>query len=285
MRFLIAVCALAACAQAQVGHSGIVSPDGKNIQFSHDFADSIVVSGPAGIVTKDGRNLQLTHGQAQLNAAAPLPVVRSLPAPALPMAGPSGMVMPDGTNVQFTQEQADNIVLRGPSGIVTKDGKNIQFRKKRSLSDCLQGPSGLVCPSGPIQFPAHSNVAVAGDSGIVFDSGKNIQLPGRRKRSLSDCLQGPSGLVCPSGPIQFPAHSNVAVAGDSGIVFDSGKNIQLPGRKKRSIIVNGFECLQGPSGLNCGKHGVFQLPPGAEIASVGDSGVVTTNGGNFQFQL
>merc|ERR1712212_594782 len=118
MKILAAICVLALGASAQVGPSGIVSPDGKNTQFSHDYANDIAVIGPSGIVSKSGKNIQLTAGQAGLHAASP-------PAPVMPLGqvvsqrgvfGHSGIVMPDGKNVQFTQAQADNIVLVGPSG-------------------------------------------------------------------------------------------------------------------------------------------------------------------------
>merc|ERR1712000_75681 len=227
MKLLIAVCAIAACAHAQVGHSGIVDPSGNNVQFSHAFAEDIIAIGPSGIITKSGKNLQLTHGQAGLH---------SLGKRAAPLFGPSGYLKADGTPVQFTGKQAENFAVGGPSGIVFKDGTNVQFGA-------------------------------------------------RKKRSLANCLQGPSGAICDGVPVQFPAHSKVVVAGDSGIVFDSGKNIQLPGRRKRSITVGEVTCLQGPSGLNCGKHGVFQLGAGVTLASVGDSGIVTSDGRNIQFTL
>nr|P81580.1 RecName: Full=Cuticle protein CP1158; Short=CPCP1158 [Cancer pagurus] len=113
----------------QVGYSGIVSPDGNNIQFTHDFAHSIVLKGPSGIVTSDGKNLQLTAGQASLQAAAPAPPlpVSHYVASQQSVVGPSGIVSPSG-NVQFSHEFADNVVLVGPSGIVTKDGNNLQLR-------------------------------------------------------------------------------------------------------------------------------------------------------------
>merc|ERR1712042_410025 len=70
MKFLAAICVLAVGVSAQVGPSGIVSPDGVNTQFSHDFANDIVLVGPSGIVTKSGGNRQLTHGEAGLHVAA-----------------------------------------------------------------------------------------------------------------------------------------------------------------------------------------------------------------------
>merc|ERR1712055_989901 len=115
MMLLIAVCALLGTAQAQVGSSGIVKPDGRNEQFSQAFADDILFSGPAP-----------------------------------PLVGPSGILYSDGRSVQFTQAQADNAAVVSATGIVNKDGKNIQFRKKRSPQARLPlvGPSGILHPDG-----------------------------------------------------------------------------------------------------------------------------------------
>jgi len=226
MKLFVAVVALAACAQAQVGPAGIIDPSGRNIQFSHAFAhDADLLIGPSGIVGKNG-NIQLTHGQAELHNRAR----RAVP---YPLAGPSGIIFPDGTSRQYTLEEANNIAVSGPSGIVTKNGQNIQF--------------------------------------------------GSRKKRSTKCLQGPSGIVCPGGNVQFPAHGTIVHRGPSGIVFSHGQNVQLPARKRRSVSAFGTPCLQGPSGLNCGKHGVFQLTPGTTFASVGDSGIVTSDGKNIQF--
>merc|ERR1712133_23015 len=128
MKIVAAICLLAVGTSAQVGPSGIINPDGNNVQFTHDQANNIAVVGPSGIVTKDGRNIQLTKGQADLHAAIPAPVPApktSLPPTLAGLVGHSGIVHPSG-NTQFTREQAENIVLIGPSGIVTKDGSNIQ---------------------------------------------------------------------------------------------------------------------------------------------------------------
>ncbi|CAL4169293.1 unnamed protein product, partial [Meganyctiphanes norvegica] len=147
---LAAICLLAVGASAQIGPSGIVSPDGKNVQFTHDQAHNIAVVGPSGIVTKDGNNIQLTHGQATLNAAIPAPAAlatgtRTLPPTLAGLVGASGIVHPAG-NTQFTREQAEDIVLIGPSGIVTKSGKNIQLRSKRHLI----GEGGAVLSDGTL---------------------------------------------------------------------------------------------------------------------------------------
>jgi len=194
------------------GPSGMVYPDGRLVQFSHAEADNIASIGPSGIVRKDGLNTQFGARKKR----------------SLPVVGPSGIVYPDGRQVQFSQAEADNIAVVGPSGIVRKDGKNTQLRKKRSTK-CLIGPSGVLCPgANPVQFSKHATPVVEGPSGIVFSTGENIQIGSRRKRSLSKCLQGPSGVVCPSGPIQFPANAKLVEAGPSGIVFSTGENIQLP---------------------------------------------------------
>ncbi|CAL4080586.1 unnamed protein product, partial [Meganyctiphanes norvegica] len=99
MKVMAAICLLVVGASAQVGPSGIISPDGNNVQFTHEQAHSIVVVGPSGLVTKDGKNIQLTHGQATLNAAIPVPAAPWAPATVL-LDGPSGTVMSDGTLVQ-----------------------------------------------------------------------------------------------------------------------------------------------------------------------------------------
>merc|ERR1712212_692469 len=196
-KILIALCALAACAHAQVSHAGIHDPDGNHVLFTHDQGHGIVLVGPSGVVSKGG-NVQLTAGQAALAAKfPPLPLHRAKRALNLPLAGPSGIVYPDGRLVQFSQAEADNTVLVGPSGIVRKDGKNTQLRKKRSTK-CLIGPSGVLCPgANPVQFSKHATPVVEGPSGIVFSTGENIQIGSRRKRSLP--VVGPSGIVYPDG--------------------------------------------------------------------------------------
>ena len=225
----VAICVLAIGANAQIGHSGIVVPSGKNIQFSQDFANNIAVIGPSGIVTKDGRNLQLTAEQAALYMpATQQPTSHFVASHNNPAVGSSGIVRNDGRNIQFTHEFANNIVLIGPSGIVTRDGKNMQLRKKRSANyGALIGSSGFITPSGvPIQLDAGVTVVSAGPSGAVLSNGKNIQY--RKKRSANfGALIGSSGFITPSGiPIQLAAGVTVVSAGPSGAVLSNGQNIQ-----------------------------------------------------------
>merc|ERR1719259_1131596 len=112
MKYLVVLSVVAACAYAQVGHSGIISPDGKNTQFSHDFAAGIAVVGPSGIVSTAG-NRQLSAGEATLHNDRKK---RS------PQVGASGIVSPDGKNTQFSHDFAAGIAVVGPSGIVSAAG-------------------------------------------------------------------------------------------------------------------------------------------------------------------
>ncbi|XP_071526946.1 uncharacterized protein [Panulirus ornatus] len=178
MKILAAICVLAVGVSAQVGPSGIISPDGVNTQFSHDFASNIVLVGPSGIVTKTGDNRQLTAGEAELHVATqpvPMPVSFYVQKGSI---GPSGIVSPTGANVQFTQAEADNTVLVGPSGIVRKDGNNVQLdaehhRAKRHLI----GPSGMIFDDGTqVQFTEEGTyILLEGPSGYVLSDGQLFQ--------------------------------------------------------------------------------------------------------------
>ncbi|XP_066973523.1 uncharacterized protein [Macrobrachium rosenbergii] len=254
MKILVAaICVLAIGVNAQVGPSGIVSPDGVNTQFTHEFAHDIAVVGPSGIVTNSGANRQLTHGEATLHVGLPV-----APAP-VPVAhfvhhrgviGHSGIVRPDGNNVQFSHGQAHNIVLVGPSGIVTRDGSNIQLtddlqfahRAKRSSGFVSAngniGHSGILRADGSTDLFSHDlahDILLIGPSGVVTKSGRNLQLTDdlrvanpRSKRSLEGALVGPSGIITASGQlIQLPSGTSIVHAGPSGVVLSNGMNIQF----------------------------------------------------------
>merc|ERR1711970_227157 len=319
MKILAAICLLAVGASAQVGLSGIISPDGKNIQFSHDQANNIAVAGPSGIVTKDGKNIQLTHGQATLNAAIPAPAaptpVNLPPTLAAGVVGASGIVHPAG-NTQFTREQAENIILIGPSGIVTRDGRNIQLRSKLTPDQYTRaivvGPSGAVALDGKnIQFAAPAGVTVLldGPSGTVMSDGTLVQK--RAKRALI----GPSGMIRADGtPVQFTQaegevratltdeqNAKAVVVGPSGIVNVDGINTQFDAPAAPHVILDGPSGqvmsdgslvqkvvkrslpLVGLSGVILADGTPIQLPAGVTIASAGPSGVVLSNGQNIQF--
>jgi len=287
MMLLIAVCALLGTAQAQVGSSGIVKPDGRNEQFSQAFADDILFSGPAGIITKSGNNRQLTQAEASLSVPIP---IRNAPAPAPPLVGPSGILYSDGRSVQFTQAQADNAAVVSATGIVNKDGKNIQFRKKRSPQARLPlvGPSGILHPDGTFTQFTTAQVANAvsfGPSGIVQSNGVNTQHRLRRRRSVNEHgdTVGPSAIVFANGQVvQFSKPGvTIAARGDSGAVLSDGTNVQF-NRKKRST--NEFGDLIAPSAIVFAHGQVHQLPAaGVTIASRGEGGAVLSNGQNVQF--
>jgi len=150
MRIAVAICALVAFANALVGPSGIVKPDGQNIQFTHKFSQDIAATDHSGIITKSGTNI-LTHEQAKK----------------VVLMGPSGIVSSDGKNIQFRQKRA----LVGPSGIVKPDGQNVQFPHKFA-TDIAPG----LTDEQKMKF------VLMGPSGIVYADGKNTQF--RQKRAL-----------------------------------------------------------------------------------------------------
>merc|ERR1712212_372031 len=253
-KFIIAcVCVLLVDVNAQVGPSGIVSPDGKNVQFPPNFAEDILLIGPAGIVTKSGQNLQLPASlvgvdlsNLRTKRAAPLigpsgivnkdgTHVQFRLKRSAPLVGPSGIVYPDGRLVQFTQSEADNTVLVGPSGIVRKDGNNIQLRKKRQATTSAGSIShaGIHRADGSIDSFGHDfahDIIQIGPSGIITKSGP-IQLTSdlklvRAKRSAP--IIGESGMILPNGQqIQFKtANPTIILEGPSGILLSDGTVIQ-----------------------------------------------------------
>ncbi|XP_064090200.1 uncharacterized protein LOC135204126 [Macrobrachium nipponense] len=274
-----------------LGYSGIVNPDGNNVQFTREQADNIVLVGPSGAVTKDGKNWQLvpdTHRTKRSNFYQGL-------------LGYSGIVSPDGNNVQFTREQADNIVLVGPSGAVTKDGKNLQLvpdthRTKRSnFYQGLLGYSGIVRPDGNnVQFTREQadNIVLVGPSGAVTKDGKNLQLVPdnhRVKRGAGYVNAkgsiGYSGIVKTDGTIrQFSQDDidNIVLFGPSGVVTKDGKNWQLDEdlnihRTKRHLI--------GPSGIITRDGTPVQFKKaGAKILLEGPSGIILSDGSLVQLR-
>ena len=264
------VCALLIGVNAQVGPSGIVSPDGKNVQFPHNFADDILLIGPAGIVTKSGKNLQLPASLVGVDLSN-LRTKR-----AAPLVGPSGIVWPDGRFQQFTQSEVENHAVIGPSGIVNKDGSHVQFRLKRSAP--LVGPSGIVYPDGRMVQFTHDeakNTVLVGPSGIVRKDGNNVQLRKKRQATTSagsishagihradgtidsfghdfahDIIQiGPSGIITKNGPIQLTsdlklvrAKRSAPIIGESGMILPNGQQIQFKTANAKII-------LEGPSGI------------------------------------
>merc|ERR1712121_627339 len=110
MKCLAIVCLLAVGASAApnfrgvIGHSGIVRPDGNNVQFTHAQAENFLLVGASGMITKDGYPIQFTR-----------------PGVTILLEGPSAYVMSDGTLVQKRAKRSavtyGNIV--GHSGLIT----------------------------------------------------------------------------------------------------------------------------------------------------------------------
>merc|ERR1711915_891640 len=159
MMLLIAVCALLGTAQAQVGSSGIVKADGRNEQFTPEFANDILFAGPAGIITKSGKNRQLTAAEASLSI--PIPIRNNArkkrsPQAAQPLVGPSGIFQSNGVNTQRNLRRkrsvtADGDVV-GPSAVVFSNGQVVQFSKP-GVTIASRGPSGAVLSDGTnVQF-------------------------------------------------------------------------------------------------------------------------------------
>ncbi|XP_063889321.1 cuticle protein CP1246-like [Scylla paramamosain] len=128
MKFLIVLCLMAVGAQAQYMKTGIVMPDGVNIQFSHDQAENILLIGPSGVITADGKHVQLTRDK--------LPAARTKRE--VDLQGPSGVIFVGGQQRQLPP--GVEIVLMTKAGAVLSNGDNVQFRKKRSspLIDALR---------------------------------------------------------------------------------------------------------------------------------------------------
>ncbi|XP_068218614.1 uncharacterized protein [Palaemon carinicauda] len=291
MNNLVLLCALVAGASATnvyqglLGYSGIVKPDGNNVQFTREQADNIVLVGPSGAVTRDGKNMQLIPDAHRTKRST---FYQGL-------MGHSGIVKPDGNNVQFTREQADNIILVGPSGVVTRDGRNMQripddHRVKRSnFYQGLMGHSGIVKPDGNnVQFTREQadNIILVGPSGVVTRDGRNMQrIPDdhRVKRGAgyvnSKGSIGYSGIVKTDGTIrQFSQEDidNIVLFGPSGVVTKDGRNWQLDEdlnirRTKRHLI--------GASGMITKDGTPVQFKEGgAEILLEGPSGIIMSDG-------
>jgi len=276
MKYSVVLSLVATCAYAQVGPSGIIDPSGRNIQFSHAFADNVAVIGPSGIVSADGNNVQLTPGQADLHNA------RRKRSPQL--LGPSGYISADGQLRQFKTGGVE-VLLDGPSGIVLGDGQLIQKRSKRSPQ--LLGPSGYISEDGQqVQFATGGvEVLLDGPSGIVLGDGQLLQKRGKRSTfgMIHGAQVGAGQLMTPAGvPHLFALGTKVAAAGPSGVVLTDGQNIQYS-RKKRSAFGIHHGAQIGAAQFMTPAGVPHLLNDGTKVASAGPSGIVLTNGQNIQY--
>ncbi|XP_042223568.1 uncharacterized protein LOC121867620 isoform X1 [Homarus americanus] len=291
MKILAAICVLAVGVSAQVGHSGIVRPDGVNTQFSHAFADDIALVGPSGIVTKSGQNVQLTsdlHFVPRAKRSAGMVSAKG-------NIGHSGILRADGTTDLFSHDLAHDILLIGPSGVVTKSGRNLQltddlrivnprFRRSAGMVSAKGniGHSGILRADGTTDLFSHDlahDILLIGPSGVVTKSGRNLQLTDdlrivnpRTKRSVP--LVGPSGMITAEGiPIQFSKPgTTILLDGPSGYVMSDGTLVQK--RSKRHLV--------GESGIITSDGQQIQLEHGVKVVLAGPSGILLSNGKNIQ---
>ncbi|CAL4158161.1 unnamed protein product, partial [Meganyctiphanes norvegica] len=315
MRILAAISVLAFGANALVGPSGIVSPDGKNIQFSSiDEFNNLLYAGPSGVITKDGKNIQLTADQQTLYSnlqpkdVPVAPVVDSEPAVRATLTneendnaavvGPSGIVNHDGVNVQFDAAPTVSVLLNGPSGIVMSDGTLIQKKvSKRSLP--LIGPSGMIDEDlNQIQFDGSPglavrtklskaellNAAVIGPSGIVNKDGVNVQFDKLPEPDI--LLEGPSGYVMTDGSLrQKVVKRSAPLIGPSGMLRADGTQVQFTDQEAsvRSALTqeeNVNAAVVGPSGIVNfdGVNVQFGAPEAPTVLLDGPSGQVMSDG-------
>merc|ERR1719186_1010514 len=117
-----------------VGPSGIVNEKG-NTQFTREFADNIAVAGPSGIVTKDGRNVQFRTKRADHNIGSSGIVLEDGSLAQfrtggegvhVVLEGPSGVILSDGTVVQKRGKRSTEHLV-GASGIVSANGQVFQL--------------------------------------------------------------------------------------------------------------------------------------------------------------
>jgi len=293
MRIAVAICALVAFANALVGPSGVVKPDGQNVQFTHKFAKDIapgltaeqarnvVLIGPSGSVSADGKNIQFRQKRALT--------------PEGDLIGDSGAILADGQQIQFT-EGGVSVLLRGPSGLVLSNGQLVQLksRKKRALGHNVHGDiigdTGAIFADGQqVNFGAAATVLLRGPSGVVLSNGKLVQLKSRKKRALGinahGDIIGDTGAIFADGQqVNFGGVATVVARGPSGIVLSNGKNIQLKSRKKRALGHNAHGDIIGDTGAIFADGQQVNFGGAASVLLRGPSGIVLSNGKLIQLK-
>jgi len=233
MNRLVVLCVLVAGAYAGtlpaglVGYSGIVTADGRNVQFTQEMADNIILAGPSGIVTRDGKNYQLVNDNFQRTKRSAGYVT------AKGNIGHSGILRADGSTDLFDHDTAHNILLIGPSGIVTRDGRNMQLTDDLRIVNRAKrhtiGESGMILDDGTqVQFKTGgATILLEGPSGIIMSDGTIVQKRGKRAADFGHTI-GNSGIITKDGQLFQLGHGvTVVSAGPSGAVLSDGRNIQF----------------------------------------------------------
>ncbi|XP_045114907.1 cuticle protein CP1243-like [Portunus trituberculatus] len=94
--------------------TGIVMPDGKNVQFTPDQSANVAVVGPSGVVNFDGKNVQLNDEGLPSRKKRSKPVI-----------GDSGYITANGRQVQLPH--GVTILIAGDTGLVLSNGQAVQL--------------------------------------------------------------------------------------------------------------------------------------------------------------
>ena len=209
----VVLCLMAVGANAQFTATGIIMPDGKNVQFTHDQAKNILFITKSGVIMADGKNLQLDQDGLPRTKREVL------------QEGPSGVLFKDGQKRHLPP--GVTIVLLSDSGAVLSNGENVQFRKKREVLQ--EGPSGVLFKDGQKRhLPPGVEVVLVSESGAVLSNGENVQFRKKRSSPLIDAIKGPSGYITPTGQTyHLPPGVTVVIEGDTGALLSDGTAIQF----------------------------------------------------------
>jgi len=282
---------------AYVGPSGIVTKDGQNIQLrNRRSAELSRLVGPSGIVDING-NTQFTHEQAEKfkrDGTLPQPSPLKIKITEDSLVGASGIVSPSG-NTQFTIEQAQKY---NKEGVIPQTNT-----PKLTISeDSIVGASGIVSPNGNTQFTLEEAQKFNKESlntqetvTVVVQSVPVLNAPSPTAATIdSERLVGPSGIVDPSGNIQFTqeqvdskqANGNIAssVTASSSLlppILSSLVESSVAPKQEKNFIANGssIEFMQGDNLIILNGFTQEQVD---NFAYIGPSGIVTKDGQNLQ---
>jgi len=210
------------------------------------------------------------------------------------LVGASGIVSPSG-NTQFTIEQAQKF---NKEGVIPQTNT-----PKLTISeDSIVGASGIVSPNGNTQFTLEEAQKFNKESlntqetvTAVDQSVPVLNAPSPTAATIdSERLVGPSGIVDPSGNIQFTqehvdskrVNGNIAssVTSTSSLlppILSSLVESSVAPKQEKNFIANGssIEFMQGDKLIILNGFTQEQVD---NFAYIGPSGIVTKDGQNLQ---
>jgi len=209
------------------------------------------------------------------------------------LVGASGIVSPSG-NTQFTIEQAEKF---NKEGVIPQTNT-----PKLTISeDSIVGASGIVSPNGNTQFTLEEAKKFNEESLNTQETITVVQsvpvlntLSSAAATIDSERLVGPSGIVDPSGNIQFTqehvdskrANDNIAssVTSTSSLlppILSSLVESSVAPKQENNFIVKGssIEFMQGDNLIVLNGFTQEQVD---NFAYIGPSGIVTKDGQNLQ---